>query len=64
MVANLPLDVEADAALKPFHKVGTIVGHTLEKKVAKKKVFFYVLFEDSSAVDAALKLDGKPFNVR
>eukprot|EP00729_Bicosta_minor_P027095 gene27095-3508_t len=44
MVTNLPMDIDAKQALKLFKGCGAVVGHKLEKKEAKQKVFFYLLF--------------------
>lgn len=62
MVTNLPMDIDAKQALKLFKGCGAVVGHKLEKKEAKQKVFFYLLFAAVKAVTKALKVDGKDYN--
>jgi len=61
MVTNLPMSVDEKEALKLFKGCGAVVGHKLEKKEKKQKVFFYLLFAAVKSVDKALKVDGNDY---
>eukprot|EP00057_Strongylocentrotus_purpuratus_P030531 XP_781943.3 PREDICTED: RNA-binding protein 34 [Strongylocentrotus purpuratus] len=65
-VGNLAFNIDDEAVRNHFEEFGTVEGVRLirDKATGVGKGFGYVLFEDSSSVQFALKMDGTKLNGR
>ncbi|XP_063958493.1 RNA-binding protein 34-like [Lytechinus pictus] len=65
-IGNLPFNIDDEAVRNHFQEFGTVQGVRLirDKATGMGKGFGYVLFEDSSSVEFALKMDGSKLKGR